>query len=127
MRPGTSPIIVPCRFPQIALPDYRYRGRTDSQQTYGVDRADTASPRIGITVTAKAYAAIKATLPADTQTWPTSPGDQGDVVIWLDQATVDRLAAMAAQARATATLSSALRGAQNLRRRKSHAGRAYHR
>jgi hypothetical protein len=49
---------------------------------------------IGITITAKAYAAIKATLPADTQTWPTSPGDQGDVVIWLDQATVDRLDAM---------------------------------
>jgi hypothetical protein len=46
---------------------------------------------IGITITAEAYAAIKATLPADTQTWPTSPGDQGDVIIWLDQATVDRL------------------------------------
>ena len=49
---------------------------------------------IGITVTAEAYAAIKATLPADTRTWPTSPGDRGDVVIWLDQATVDRLGAM---------------------------------
>jgi hypothetical protein len=49
---------------------------------------------IGITVTAEAYAAIKATLPADTQTWPTSPADQGDVVICLDQATVDRLGAM---------------------------------
>jgi hypothetical protein len=49
---------------------------------------------IGITITAEAYAAIKATLPADTQTWPNSPGDQGDVVIWLDRATVDRLAAM---------------------------------
>jgi len=35
---------------------------------------------IGITVTAEAYAAIKATLPADTQTWPTSTADQGDVV-----------------------------------------------
>jgi hypothetical protein len=33
-------------------------------------------------------------LPADTQTWPTSPADQGDVVIWLDQATVDRLGAL---------------------------------
>ena len=49
---------------------------------------------ICITVTAEAYAAIKATLPADTQTWPTSPADQGDVVICLDQATVDRLGAM---------------------------------
>jgi hypothetical protein len=49
---------------------------------------------IGITITAEAYAAIKPTLPADTQTWPTSPGDQGDVVIWLDQSTVDRLGAM---------------------------------
>jgi hypothetical protein len=49
---------------------------------------------IGITVTAEAYAAIKTTLPADTQTWPTSPADQGDVVICLDQATVDRLGAM---------------------------------
>jgi hypothetical protein len=49
---------------------------------------------IGITVTAEAYAAIKATLPADTQTWPTSPADQGDVVIQLDQATVDRLDAL---------------------------------
>jgi hypothetical protein len=48
----------------------------------------------GITITAEAYAAIKATLPADTQTWPTSPGDQGDVVIWLEQATVDRLGAL---------------------------------
>jgi hypothetical protein len=48
---------------------------------------------IGITVTAEAYAAIKATLPADTQTWPTSPADQGDVVIWLDQAMLDRLEA----------------------------------
>jgi hypothetical protein len=46
---------------------------------------------IGITVTAEAYAAIKATLPDDTQTWPT---DLGDVVICLDQAMVDRLAAM---------------------------------
>ena len=51
---------------------------------------------IGITVTAEAYAAIKATLPADTQTWPTSPADQGDVIIWLDQATVDRLDALRA-------------------------------
>jgi hypothetical protein len=49
---------------------------------------------IGITITAEAYAAIRATLPADTQTWPTSPGDQGDVIIWLDQATVDRLGAL---------------------------------
>jgi hypothetical protein len=51
-------------------------------------------PMVGITITAEAYAAIKATLPADTQTWPTSPGDQGDVIIWLDQATVDRLGAL---------------------------------
>jgi hypothetical protein len=49
---------------------------------------------IGITITAEAYAAIKATLPADTLTWPTSPGGRGDVVIWLDQATVDRLDAI---------------------------------
>jgi hypothetical protein len=49
---------------------------------------------IGITVTAEAYAAIKATLPTDTQTWPTRPADQGDVVICLDQATVDHLGAM---------------------------------
>jgi hypothetical protein len=49
---------------------------------------------VGITITAGAYAAIRATLPADTQTWPTSPGDQGDVIIWLDRATVDRLAAL---------------------------------
>ena len=49
---------------------------------------------IGITVTAEAYVAIKATLPADTKTWPTSPGHQGDVIICLDQATVDRLDAM---------------------------------
>jgi hypothetical protein len=48
---------------------------------------------IGITVTAEAYAAIKATLPAGTQTWPTSPAE-GDVIICLDQATVDRLDAM---------------------------------
>ena len=51
-------------------------------------------PMIGITVTAEAYVAIKATLPADTKTWPTSPGHQGDVIICLDQATVDRLGAM---------------------------------
>jgi hypothetical protein len=49
---------------------------------------------IGITVTAEAYVAIKATLPADTKTWPPSPGHQGDVIICLDQATVDRLGAM---------------------------------
>jgi hypothetical protein len=49
---------------------------------------------IGITITAEAYAAIKATLPADTQTWPTSPPDHGDVVIWPDQEMVDRLGAM---------------------------------
>jgi hypothetical protein len=49
---------------------------------------------IGITVTGEAYAAIKATLPAGTQTWPTSPADQGDVIICLDQATVDRLDAI---------------------------------
>ena len=49
---------------------------------------------ICITVTAEAYAAIKATLPADAQTWPSSPGDLGDVVIWLDQAMLDRLEAM---------------------------------
>jgi hypothetical protein len=49
---------------------------------------------IGITVTAEAYAAIKPTLPAATQTWPSHPGDQGDVVICLDQATADRLGAM---------------------------------
>ena len=54
----------------------------------------TCGPMIGITVTAGTYAAIKATLPVDTQTWPTSPADQGDVVIWLDQATVDRLDAL---------------------------------
>jgi hypothetical protein len=48
---------------------------------------------ICITVTAEAYAAIKPTLPADTQTWPPSPGDVGDVVIWLDQAMLDRLEA----------------------------------
>jgi hypothetical protein len=53
-------------------------------------------PMIDITVTAEAYAAIKATLPADTQTWPTSPADQGDVIIWLDQATIDRLDALRA-------------------------------
>jgi hypothetical protein len=35
---------------------------------------------IGITITAEAYAAIKATLPADTLTWPTSPGDRGDAI-----------------------------------------------
>jgi hypothetical protein len=33
-------------------------------------------------------------LPADTQTWPTSPPDHGDVVIWPDQEMVDRLGAM---------------------------------
>jgi hypothetical protein len=60
-------------------------------------------PMIGITVAAKAYAAIKATLPAGTQTWPASPADQGDVVICLDQATVDRSAQCTALARATAT------------------------
>ena len=51
---------------------------------------------ICITVTAEAYAAIKATLPPDTQTWPTCPADQGDVIIWLDQATIDRLDALRA-------------------------------
>ena len=49
---------------------------------------------IGITITAEAYAAIKATLPADTQTWPVRPPGMGDVVICLDQATVDRLGAI---------------------------------
>jgi hypothetical protein len=49
---------------------------------------------IGITITAEAYAAIKATLPAGTLTWPTSPGERGDVIVWLEQATVDRLGAM---------------------------------
>jgi hypothetical protein len=63
----------------------------------------TCALMISITVTAEAYAAIKATLPTDTQTWPTGPADQGDVVIWLDQATVDRLGAMRAPARDTAT------------------------
>jgi hypothetical protein len=57
-------------------------------------RQEAETPMIGITITAEAYAAIKATLPADTQTWPHRPGDQGDVVIWLDEATVDRLAAV---------------------------------
>ena len=54
----------------------------------------TRGPMIGITVTAEAYAAIKATLPAGTQTRPPSPGDSGDVIIWLDQAMLDRLDAM---------------------------------
>jgi hypothetical protein len=58
------------------------------------ETALTCGSKIGITVTAEAYAAIKATLPADTQTWPTSPAHQGDVVICLDQAMVDRLGAM---------------------------------
>jgi hypothetical protein len=49
---------------------------------------------IGITVAAEAYSAIKATLPADTQTWPTRPGDLGDVVIWPDQAVLDRIEGM---------------------------------
>ncbi len=52
---------------------------------------------IDITVTVEAYWAIKATLPADTKTWPTSPADQGDVVIWLDPATVARLDALRGQ------------------------------
>jgi hypothetical protein len=51
-------------------------------------------PMIGITVTVEAYAAIKTTLPAGTRTWPTSPADQGDVIICLDQETVDRFGAM---------------------------------
>jgi len=51
---------------------------------------------IGITVTAEAYWAIKAILPTDTKTWPTSPANQGDVVIQLDQATFDRLDALRA-------------------------------
>ena len=42
------------------------------------------------------YKAIKATWPADTQTWPTRPANQGDVVIHLDQAMVDRLDALRA-------------------------------
>jgi hypothetical protein len=50
----------------------------------------------GITVTVEAYEAIKATLPADTSTWPTKPAFYGDVVIQLDQATVDRLDALRA-------------------------------
>jgi hypothetical protein len=54
----------------------------------------TRDPMIGITITAEAYVAVKATLPADTQTWPTSPAHQGDMVICLDQAMVDRLGAM---------------------------------
>jgi hypothetical protein len=49
---------------------------------------------IGITITAEAYAAIKETLPADTRTWPVRPPGMGDVVICLDQATVDRLGAI---------------------------------
>jgi hypothetical protein len=49
---------------------------------------------LGITITTEAYAAIKATLPADTLTWPTSPGNQGDVIVWLDQTTVDGLDAL---------------------------------
>ena len=52
------------------------------------------APMIGITISAEAYAAIKATFAAGTQTWPISPADQGDVIICLDQATVDRLGAM---------------------------------
>ena len=35
---------------------------------------------IGIAVTAEAYAAIKATLPADTQTWPTNPADEATLM-----------------------------------------------
>jgi hypothetical protein len=53
---------------------------------------------VGITITAEAYAAIKATLPAGTLTWPTSPGERGDVIVWLGQATIDRLDATRAPA-----------------------------
>jgi hypothetical protein len=51
----------------------------------------TSGPRIGITITAEA---IKATLPANTKTWPTRPANQGDVIIHPDQATVNRLDAL---------------------------------
>ena len=81
----------------------------------------TCGPRIGITVTAKAYAAIKATLPADTQTWPHRPGDQGDVVIWLDQATVDRLAAMRGPGESYSDAIIPIARGRGAPRRKSHA------
>ena len=78
--------------PPTITNSYQQRRTPNIQQTCG--GKITLGPMIGITVTSEAYAAIKATLPADTQTWPTSPGDQGHVVISLDQATIDRLDAM---------------------------------
>jgi hypothetical protein len=63
----------------------------------------TCGPMIGITITAEAYAAIKATSPADTQTWPTSPRDQGDVVFGWTRRRSTASARCAALAKATAT------------------------
>jgi hypothetical protein len=45
-------------------------------------------------ITAGAYAAIKATLPADTQDLAHQSGRPGRRDHWLDRATVDRLSAL---------------------------------
>jgi hypothetical protein len=60
-------------------------------------------------------------LPADTQTWPHRPGDQGDVVIWLDQATVDRLAAMRGPGESYSDAIVRIARGLGAPRRKSHA------
>jgi hypothetical protein len=47
---------------------------------------------IAISITAEAYAAIKATLPMMDAA--TSPGPEGLIRIWLDRAVVDKLRAL---------------------------------
>jgi hypothetical protein len=49
---------------------------------------------IAISITAKAYAAIKATLPEGADSWPIQPDGLGGVRIWLEQNFVDRLRAL---------------------------------
>ena len=49
---------------------------------------------IAISNTAKAYAAIKATLPEGADSWPIQPDGLGGVRIWLEHKFVDRLRAL---------------------------------
>ena len=49
---------------------------------------------IAISITAEAYAAIKATLPEGAESWPIQPDGLGGVRIWLEHKFVDRLRAL---------------------------------
>ena len=46
---------------------------------------------VTISITAEAYAAIKATLPKGAEAWPAQPDGRGGVRLTLDRKTLDRL------------------------------------